>query len=36
MTTIEEHQGGCMSLGFDLWRRSMATLGMDFEEKRDV
>lgn len=31
VVTMEEHEGGCIGLGFDLWRR-MTALGLSFEE----
>ena len=36
MGTVEEHKSGCMGLSFDLWRRSIAALGLDLKEKRDI
>ena len=33
---MEEHKNGYMGLGFDLWRRSTAPLGLGLKEKYDI
>ena len=32
----EEHKGGCIGLGFDLWRMSTIASGLGFDEQHDV